>query len=194
MGASNALRVYSTWGATLGDRAVRVLTYMAIVARDNDAEPWFGLGHEALAEMALGIKPDDAGLRAVRRAITELHKAGAITTAKRPSNQGRHVQYRLWLSGPSPDGKRPITPVDNCPAEPVDNHSSPDAQRPITAPVVGRILVSRRTNSDRVVGRSASYPIERRNEEEEERKNSEANLRTARRGRHARDPPQSLPA
>jgi hypothetical protein len=53
MGASNAIRAYATYGAVLGDHAMRGLIYMALVSTDRDAEPWFGLGLEALPELSL---------------------------------------------------------------------------------------------------------------------------------------------
>lgn len=197
MGAHNAMRVYQLYGY-LDDKPLRVLVYMALTARDGDAEPWFGLGHEILATMALSRKPDGAGLRAVRRAVTELHRAGAITMVKRPTNKGRHVHYRLWITHPSPDAQRPTT-VDKPLVEPVDNPPSPDGERPTTEP--GRRTVSdlsnghRRTVSDLIVGRSPSYPIE---EEEEEvstgAKNTKGDLSEANCGKRARDPPMSLPA
>ena len=194
VGATNAIRVYTVWGPVLGDQAMRVFVYMAIVARDGDAEPWFGLGHEALAELALGRKPSPASLRSVRRAITELHNAGAITTAKRPTNQGRHVHYRLWLSGPSPDAERPTTPVDNRPSEPVDNPPSPDAQRPVNGSVVGHFMDSRRSLSDRVVGRKVTYPIEEEGGGRGAKDFEEKSLARRTVEDRARDPPLSLPA
>ena len=177
MGASNAVRVYATWGH-LADRPLRVLTYMALVARDNDAAPWFGQGHEALAVFALSLTPDDAGLRAVRRAVTALHDAGAIETVRRATFGKRgtsHVQYRLWLDGPCPqDGQRPMAPVDNHPAKHVDNPAPQDAQRPMAAESIGRSVVVHRTVSGRP--QVAERPT-KEEEEEEERINPEANLR-----------------
>lgn len=200
MGAANAIAAYRAW-SHLGDRALRVLAYMALVARDGDAEPWFGLGHEALSEQALGHplngneKDREAALRAVRRAITELHQAGAITTAKRPTNQGRRVHYRLWIDGPSPDAQRPTipAPVDNPGPKPVENSPSPDAQRPTTPPVVGRKFDGHRTNSGQSPDENRPTHIE---EEEEPRgaKTSNGSLSEANCGKRARDPPMSLTA
>lgn len=187
MGASNAMRVYQAWGPRLADRPLRALTYMALVARDGDAQPWFGLGHDALSELALGCalngdpRHNDAALRSVRRVITELRRAGAVTLLKAPT-QGRHAHYRLWLDGPSPDAQRP---VNNPAGEPVDTGESPDAQRP---------------TAKRVTGRSASRPPDAqrpthiRKEEERGANTSKAPVVTANCGRRARDPPQSLPA
>ena len=132
MGAANAMAAFATYGAKVGDQAMRVLVYMCLVARDGDAEPWFGLGHEALSEMALGTpvpdrvadpKGHEAALRAVRRAITSLQAAGAIRTAERArfgTQLARHVRYRLYPAEPAaqvdrkatpPDEKRPMAPA-----------------------------------------------------------------------------------
>jgi hypothetical protein len=134
VGAANALKVYAAW-SHLDDRPLRLLAYMALVARDNDAAPWFGLGQEALAELALGQKPSDASMRAVRRAVTALRDAGAICTAKRATYGKRgttNVRYRLHLECPCdckpPDAQRPM---DNHPGDPVDNPSPPDGERPM---------------------------------------------------------------
>jgi hypothetical protein len=110
MGYQNVMRVYIGWNH-LKDRPFRMLAYMALVSRDNDAAPWFGLGHEALAEHALGLTlPADGAkrdqvLRRVRRHITPLVSQGAIETVQRATSAGRggegsHVVYRLNLSGP----------------------------------------------------------------------------------------------
>lgn len=111
MGAYNALRVYHAWSGTLTAKPMQLLVYMSLVARDYDADPWFGLGHEDLATVALGLKlPDDpdnrraydAVLRKVRRHITPLLDKGAIETRDRATFGPRgttHVVYRLFLDG-----------------------------------------------------------------------------------------------
>lgn len=116
MGAANALRAYHGWrGSALKDRSMRLLIYMALIARDHDAEPWYGLGHADLAVMALGLElPADNGnpqdrakrdavLRKVRRHITPLLEAGAIEVKHRATYGAlgaKHVVYRLHLDGP----------------------------------------------------------------------------------------------
>lgn len=126
MGARNAQRVYFGWGPVLKDRPLRLLVYMALAARDDDSEPWFGRGHAVLATEALGMqlpadegKPDypakrDAVMRKVRRHITPLIAAGAIATRTRATSggdlaSGTHVIYRLYLDGPGgfDDPRRP---------------------------------------------------------------------------------------
>jgi hypothetical protein len=125
MGAANAIAAYATYGAVLSDHAMRGLAYMALVARDHDAEPWFGLGWEALAELAFGRKvpsaEDDpqgrkAALRVAERAVAELAAAGAIRTIKRATFGKRGTfpaRYRLYLTEPwqgsPPHAKRGMT-------------------------------------------------------------------------------------
>jgi hypothetical protein len=157
MGASNAIRAYATYGAILGDHALRALVYMALVAADKDAEPWFGLGHEALSHLAFGREvPDqdkdpaehEAALRSVRRAMSDLQAAGAIRTSERArfgAQRAQNARYRLYLDGPCPpgevppprrwkrmpsDAKRPMGPDAG---RPVNEQSPPDAERPMAS-------------------------------------------------------------
>ena len=147
MGASNAIRAYATYGADLGDHALRVFVYMALVAMDGDAEPWFGLGHEAISELALGRKvPDkdknpaehEATLRSVRRAMSELQAAGAVRTSERArfgSQRAQNARYRLYLDGPCPAGETPPPRKSKRPPKrtPPDAYrpNGPDAERPM---------------------------------------------------------------
>lgn len=108
MGASNVIDAYRLWAGRVPPLSMQVLVYMAAVSRDHDAEPWFGLGHKALAEWALGrpqpVADDEPGdpadLRAVRRAMTPLIDAGAVYVMRRASpNRAGHktVKYGLNL-------------------------------------------------------------------------------------------------
>lgn len=105
MGASNIAAAFAMWGADLGPIAFKVFTYMCLVSKDSDEEPWFGMGHEALAIFALR-RPEPitaTDVRAVERAITELHAKGAIVTTRKASmrRSGQHTaRYRLEL-GPA---------------------------------------------------------------------------------------------
>lgn len=153
MGAANAIRVYATYGTMLGDHAMRALVYMALVSMDGDAEPWFGLGQEALSELAFGRKvpsadDDPAGreatLKAVRRATAELQKAGAIRTSARArfgAQRSQNARYRLYLDipcpsarpplpGRAPDGKRPMVTGEPRPPD-VSRPHPPDGKRPM---------------------------------------------------------------
>jgi hypothetical protein len=129
MGASNAIRVYHGWGAKLKDKPLRLLIWMALHAKDDDSEPWYSLGertHETLAEFALGLQfprptgdahkdelARDAVLRKVRRHLTPLFAAGAISTKRRAvtTQQGvTAVVYALRLDGPPDDDSRAFPP------------------------------------------------------------------------------------
>jgi hypothetical protein len=170
VGSSNVLRVYHSW-SHLDDRPFRLLAYMALRARDHDAEPWYGAGHEELAMIALGLamatdRERDAGFRAVRRAFTALHKARALKTI-RHARPGKQASYRLFLDGPTQDGERPV----NNPAETAGRRTLSDLWE---AANVGRSATERRTVSDRT--QDAHRPTEEE-EEEEELKDPEANLR-----------------
>lgn len=116
MGAANAMRAYATYGSIVGDRALRALVYMALVSADGDAEPWFGLGAEALSELAFGRKVPsqdedrkgrEAALRMVGRVVEDLKEVGAIRLSEH-ARYGVHrataTRYRLYLDRPCPDG------------------------------------------------------------------------------------------
>jgi DNA-binding transcriptional ArsR family regulator len=137
---------------------MQILVYMALVSIDDDSRPWFGMGHEALAEHALGRPAPitDSDIRAVERAITPLRRAGAIETDRRASvrrDGPSTARYRLVLvrrkasddgdhapRNPSGDrsGKHRASAVDN---------QAQDSQRPTESGVhARRISDSRPTN------------------------------------------------
>lgn len=151
MGAHNFAAMLQTYRRALRDhdKAFRLLTYMAHVSRDDDPEPWFGMGHAALAYHALGRDLDERGeasqadLRAVRRGITTLLDIGAITVI-RPANGRRSehktVCYRLHLHAPA---KADDDRTDDEPQA----SNPPDDRRTLSGPTVGRSVVHRRTLS-----------------------------------------------
>jgi hypothetical protein len=102
MGASNVAAAYSTWAGKVPPLSMQVLTYMALVSKDSDRQPWFGQGHAALAVHALG-RPEPAtkaDIAAVERAVAPLAKAGAIRVDRRASvrrDGPSTVRYRLVL-------------------------------------------------------------------------------------------------
>jgi hypothetical protein len=155
VGASNALAAFRLYGGKIPPTALNVLLYMALVALDRDDKPHYWEGHEALAVHCLGrdeTSIDDSDLRAVRRAITPLFDAGAITVARHSSGRdGKKTtaSYRLHLVTPAQDGKRPVdkragtdpAPDEKCPAPDVgtgrkvaehrtENGRAPDGFRP----------------------------------------------------------------
>jgi hypothetical protein len=113
MGAANALAAYRLYAGKVPPLSLSVLVYMSLVALDKDEEPSWWEGHDMLALRCLGASEPvtDADRRSVRRAITKLFDAGAITVARHSSGHGPKVitaRYRLWLTHPAPDEKRPV--------------------------------------------------------------------------------------
>src|SRR5690606_29696995 len=88
MGASNVIAAYTAWAGKVPATSMQLLAYMAAVSLDSDPQPWFGMGHEALAIHALGYRePTDAALRAVRRAIAPLRQAGAVSRSEEHTSE-----------------------------------------------------------------------------------------------------------
>jgi hypothetical protein len=148
VGASNALAAFRLYAGKVPPTALNVLVYMALVALDRDDDKRYWLGHEAIAVHCLGrdeASLDDSDLRAVRRAITPLFEAGAITVAQHSSGRGEkggRATYRLHLVTPASDEKRP---VDNQPSA----ASAPDGNRPVDTASTGRKVAEHRTECDR---------------------------------------------
>lgn len=113
MGAGHAKAAYALWRG-LPDRALRVLVYMALTAKDDDDPALFWQGREALA-LALGRDlpeepaADDrsseaerarrarrAAFEAVRAATSDLVSAGAVVVDQR-ARPGRNARYALNL-------------------------------------------------------------------------------------------------
>lgn len=174
MGASNVLAAYTAWAGKVPATSMQLLAYMAAVSLDSDPEPWFGMGHEALAIHALGHRePTDAALRAVRRAIAPLRQAGAISVARRsaPRRGGAStVRYRLHLDGAATATESiDERAVDNPPAGAVDNQDV--GRKPSYEHRTETVLChpQRRTKSVQDVGRKPSYRGVRRSTTTEER-------------------------
>lgn len=169
MGASNALAAFRLYAGKVPPTALNVLTYMALVALDRDEEPRYWEGHEALAVHCLGRDEaaiDDSDLRAVRRAITALFDAGAVTVVRRSSGRREKnltAQYRLHLVKPAPDEKRP---TETAPMRP-----SPDGNRPTSEVITGRKVTDHRTESDR--SPDGNRPPEEEEDHKERDKTSE---------------------
>lgn len=148
MGASNALNAFRLYAGKVPPLSMNVLVFMSLVAMDKDSEPKFWEGHEALAVHCLGrdeASIDDSDLRAVRRAITPLFKAGAITVAQHSSGRGEkhgRVTYRLHLVTPAQDGKRPMGDQGSI-------GPAPDGKCPVDIGSTGRNVAEHRTESDR---------------------------------------------
>lgn len=107
MGGSNVIDAYRLYAGKVPPLSMQVLAFMAAVSKDADRVPWCGIGHKALAELALGRPQsldddepgDPADLRAVRRAITPLLESGAIYVMRRASpNRATHKTVRYGLN------------------------------------------------------------------------------------------------
>lgn len=104
MGASNALAAMHTYAGLVPPTSMLILLRMALVSLDDDPNPWYGEGREALARWALGrgrhAALDEKDFAAVERAITPLREIGAITTDRPSANYSRgarSARYRLHL-------------------------------------------------------------------------------------------------
>ena len=106
MGASLVAKVINKWGKRLSNNGFRVVTTMALVAKDRDTDDWpagtyFG-GHSALC-LALqdsDQRTDAALKKAVQEGIKEALELGAIKLIKRAESNGRRHEnavYRLTL-------------------------------------------------------------------------------------------------
>ena len=162
------LKAYHLWRPLLDDRPFCILAYMALRARDNDAAPWYGAGHDELAAVGLGLPMGTEhdrqnGIRAVRRAMTALHAAGAVTT-HRYARPGKHATYLLWLDTPAAVDNRRKRRTPTVLRTPENVGRSATYEHPN----VGRSVAKRRTLSD----------LQRSKEEEvmHERTSPEANL------------------
>lgn len=101
MGAINAKAAFKFAGL-VPPTSLACLVYMALVSMDSDDHPWFGRGHEALAEHVFGRKPPftDSDLRAVRRAISPLLAVKAIVVDRHGAiriDGANTARYRLQL-------------------------------------------------------------------------------------------------
>jgi len=101
MGAINARAAFKFAGL-VPPTSLACLVYMALISMDTDEKPWFGRGHEALAEHVFGKKPPitESDLRAVRRAISPLLAAKALVVDRRAAiriDGANTVRYRLQL-------------------------------------------------------------------------------------------------
>ncbi len=103
MGASNALAAFLKYAGKVPPQSLNVLLYMALVSKDADDRPWYGAGHEALAQHALGrpAPSTSADLRAVERAVSPLLEDALIVDRRAAVriDGPNTVRYRLNLTG-----------------------------------------------------------------------------------------------
>lgn len=133
VGAANIAKAYGLYAGRVPATSMQMLIYMALVSKDADDQPWFGMGHDALAQLALGREAGRAGVKAVERAIGPLFDEGAITTQRRAAQRStgpNTVRYRLHLDAPAePRQQRrndPRKPGDvTAPAQPLEGQRLP---------------------------------------------------------------------
>jgi hypothetical protein len=176
LGASNALAAYAKYAGRVPPLSLQCLVYMALVSKDTDPRPWYGQGHQALAEHALGrpVPVSGADIRAVERAMSPLLEAGAIVTDRRASvrrDGSNTARYRLILD-PSAEVHAPRKPSGVKPVE--------DPQRPtVSGTHARRFPDSRPTVSGTHARRKPSDIGDTRRHEEREDQEQEQDLRTA---------------
>lgn len=163
MGARNVMWAYQRYASQVPSTSLVVLVYMAVVSKDGDEWPWFGLGQAAIAENALG-RPDatEADLRAVQRAMTPLLKVGAVTVDRAGAARtdgNTTARYRLnlspeadaardkWLA--TPDGKRRVSSLQTPDGKRRDSQQAAQAVDPTKSGVeTRRFLTEDPTESD----------------------------------------------
>lgn len=121
MGAAHIVKAYRLYAGRVPATSMQLLVYMALIAVDKDEEPWFGMGHDALAQLALGREPGRAGVKAVERAIGPLFDEGAITTQRHAavrSDGPSTVRYRLHLDAPAEPRQKRRTKQGDFPRKP----------------------------------------------------------------------------
>lgn len=94
MGARLVAQVFTHW-THLPDRPFRVLVRMAHIAKDTNAKPIYWAGRNDLAE-ALGLVPGEAAYQAVKRAVRQIVKAGAVEI-EYLGHATKRTEYRLTL-------------------------------------------------------------------------------------------------
>lgn len=134
MGASNVVAAYQRYAGKVPATSMQLLAYMAVVSKDEDARPWFGQGHAALAEHALGrpVPLERADIKAVERAMAPLVAAGAVTVDRRGAvrrDGPNTARYRLHLTAPHIPRKTGDVEAESIDQSLVDNGPA-DAARP----------------------------------------------------------------
>lgn len=145
------MAAYVRYAGKVPPLSMQILAYMALVSIDADERPWYGEGHHALAEHAMGrLSPNESDLRAVRRAVTPLIAAGAVTVDRKGAARAQGpstVRYRLNLKigdvGRKPSG---VASVDD-PCEPTGIDTEDPPHRTESGADIGRKVAAHRTES-----------------------------------------------
>lgn len=178
MGAANAMAAYRKYAGKVPATSLQCLVYMALVSVDADRDPWFGLGHHALAEHALG-RPSPisrADIKAVERAMAPLAEKGAITVDRKAAvrrDGSNTARYRLNLTGAIETQGPAARPPENGGREAAEKGTEDPPRPPETGPHAPRKTGSRPPET-------VPTPPEKRGtkeyEEYEERENQEEEI------------------
>jgi hypothetical protein len=170
MGATNVAAAYRRWAGRVPGTSMQILAYMALVAKDKDAWPWYGQGQEALAEFALGRpNPGRSDVRAVSRAMQPLLDEGAITVdrpAAARADGSTTARYRLNLTDESDAARREWEKTHDG-----NRRTSKPAQDPQRTTVSGHDV--RRKTTQRTTESGTTYDGNRRTKEEEDQEEQE---------------------
>lgn len=98
MGASLAMSAFAH-RKDLPDPAFRLLIHMALTCKDSDKDPKYWAGREGMA-LALGVELNPAGVQRIKRALSQLMKAGAVERIELGRN-GRRSEYKLCITPPA---------------------------------------------------------------------------------------------
>ncbi len=132
MGASNALAAFIKYAGRVPPQSLNVLVYMALVSKDSDECPWYGQGHAALAQHALGrsAPSTESDIRAVERAVAPLLGDALIVERKATIriDGPNTVRYRLNLAGTA-HARRKVSGVKAPKDPPRPTKSDPHARR-----------------------------------------------------------------
>lgn len=140
MGASNALAAFIKYAGKVPPQSLNVLVYMALVSKDSDERPWYGQGHAAIAQHALGrpAPSTESDIRAVERAVKPL-LGDALTVDRKAAiriDGPNTVRYRLNLTGTA-HARRKVSGVKGVEDPPRPTKSDPHARRkPDSRPTV----------------------------------------------------------
>lgn len=140
MGASNAIAAFTKYAGKVPPQSLNVLVYMALVSKDSDERPWYGQGHAALAQHALG-RPGpstESDIRAVERAVAPLLGDALIVERKAAVriDGPNTVRYRLNLTGTA-HARRKVSDVKGAEDPPRPTKSDPHVRHfPDSRPTV----------------------------------------------------------
>lgn len=187
MGARLVSATYAHYGH-LPDRAFRLLTYMALVCKDETKNPTYYGGREALAN-ALGATEDEAGFHAVKRCIATLVAAGAVSRELQ-GYHGKRSEYRLHVKTP-PAERGPLTgphegATSAAPSETKGGHSA--------AREGGQILSAKGATSRTKAGHSVAPLGTNKEYRQEDNRNHSSSTELESPGRRGKSEPKTYPS